>query len=109
MDSNPLIPFTFVEVEESMYNFTLERLKHLVSENDRLKKDVGALDTLVSKLDTDLERSESEKRILIQEVQAWRKWSSSEPDTFNPEPLLWQEVVNCGKTTDTQGLLDKEG
>ena len=107
MNDNPHIPFTFVQVDESMYNMTLERIKKLNEENEQLRSDVEALETLVSNLDDDLSKSETDKLILTREIKSWRKWFDTEAKVPVTELLLWQKVVNARQLTDNHGCLDR--
>jgi len=107
MNDNPHIPFTFVQVDESMYNMTLERIKKLNEENEQLRSDVGELETLVSYLDDELSQSEADRLVLSRELRAWRNWFGAERDLFIGEKKLWQEIVDARQATENSGCLDR--
>lgn len=125
MNDNPHIPFTFVQVDESMYNLTLARIKQLNEENDKLlkdvldsalkaleaQKDVEALESVVSALEDDLAKAEADRLTLSREVRAWRDWCACEGGEYDSplsfEPNLWSGVVSARATTDTNGCIDR--
>lgn len=107
MNDNPHIPFTFVEVDESMYNMTLERIKQLNEENEQLHKVIQATETVIGKLDDELSQSEADRLVLSRELRAWRNWFGAERDLFIGEKKLWQEIVEAKQATENSGCLDR--
>jgi DNA gyrase/topoisomerase IV subunit A len=107
MNDNPHIPFTFVEVDESMYNMTLERIKQLNEENEQLHKVIQATETVIGKLDDELSQSEADRLVLSRELRAWRNWFGAERDLFIGEKKLWQEIVDARQATENSGCLDR--
>ena len=107
MNDNPHIPFTFVEVDESMYNMTLERIKKPNEENEQLHKVIQATETVIGKLDDELSQSEADRLVLSRELRAWRKWFGAERDLFIGEKKLWQEIVDARQATENSGCLDR--
>ena len=107
MNDNPHIPFTFVQVDESMYNMTLERIKKLNEENEQLHKVIQATETVIGKLDDELSQSEADRLVLSRELRAWRNWFGAERDLFIGEKKLWQEIVDARQATENSGCLDR--
>jgi hypothetical protein len=44
--------------------------------------------------------------VLEREVGKWRAWCDAEDSVAISEPLLWQDVVNARRETDTRHALD---
>ena len=53
-----------------------------------------------------LDRERERLVVLYDEVISWRAWCDAEDSVAISEPLLWQDVVNARKETDTRHALD---
>jgi hypothetical protein len=53
-----------------------------------------------------LDRERERCGVLEREVLKWRAWCDAEDSVAISEPLLWQDVVNARKATDTRHALD---
>ena len=115
-DPTGTFPFTFVdtephskyvEVEESMYNLTLGRIRELVRENAELKEERSKLEGMLDLMGETLGQTEADRITLADEVKLWRRWFDGEEEVVVGEPLFYQDVVNQRDRTDQSGALER--
>jgi len=109
---NDNIPFTFVEVEESMYNMTVDRLKQLntqVAELNKesedllvvvesLKNEISGLESILDVIERDLVKTEEYCNILVDELLVWRNQAAQlVKDNFMSKQFYDSAVKNVNE------------
>jgi hypothetical protein len=109
---NDNIPFTFVEVEESMYNMTVDRIKQLnaqVAELNKesedllvvvesLKNEISGLESILDVIERDLVKTEEYCNILVDELLVWRNQATQlVKDNFMSKQFYDSAVKNVNE------------
>ena len=83
-----------------------EHVRQLTAELDAAKYECASLAEAVDHEKRMRAKERERCGVLERECRKWRAWCDAEDSVAISEPLLWQDVVNARRETDTRHALD---